>query len=114
MKGKLVKIKKTIKKVALMLSLTMLHVKSASANALQSSKFATGTMNLLKDLTSTLLWIVPVATVVLIIWQAMRLQNAEDDGEAKPIKKRMRIILICGVGAFLVDVTFNMILRYYQ
>lgn len=114
MKSKLIKLKNLTKKATLMFGLTLVYAKTASANNLQNSKLVTGTKQLLTDATTTLLWLAPAITVVLLIWHFIKLQNVEDDGEAKPIKKKMKIIAFSGIAAFLVDATFNILLRYYQ
>lgn len=114
MKNKLKRFKKALKDVTLMIGLTLLSSKYALANSVQNSKAFTGTEKLLKDVAAALLWIIPVTTAVFCVIQFVKLQSAEDEGDAKPIKKKIKIIVICGIAAFLADTMFNVILGYYK
>lgn len=98
---------------SVMISLIIMNSTTAYASGLKESAIVTGTQKLFKDTTSSLMLISPVVTVALIIWQFIRLQSAEDEGEMKPIKKRMKMIAIIGIGVFLVATMLNVILGYY-
>lgn len=107
------KIKNKIGLVVISISLFIMNAEVAYASGLKDSKLVTGTEKLFKDATASLMIISPVTTVALLIWQFIKLQSAEDEGEMKPIRKRMKMIAILGIGVFLVATMLNVILGYY-
>lgn len=86
----------------------------AYADSLKDSKLVTGSQKLFDDATNALLWIIPSITVVLIILQIPKLQAADDEQEARPIKKRIKTIAMWGAGAFVVDSVIKIILNYFK
>lgn len=111
------KLKNRINKLVILLSLIILNslnVLTVKAGTIQDSKGVTGTVALLNDGSAALIIISPIATGLLLAWNLFKMQNAEDETEAKPIKKRMKVILICGVGVFLAATIFNVVLGYYK
>lgn len=108
------KVKSALKTIGLSLSLALLMAPVASANNIESSVAYTGTKELLTDLGKALLLIVPIVTGVLVVLQAMKLQAAEDEGEAKPFKKRIKTILLFGGFAELASTIFTLIMKYYK
>lgn len=103
-----------IKHVISVLGISFLYANTAFAGSLQDSKIVKGTEKLISDLTTVFMILSAGLTIVLLIAQFMKLKLAEDDGDAKAIKKRMKIITISGVAVFLVSSTFNIILSYYR
>lgn len=81
--------------------------------AMENSKLVTGTKDLLNDGAKALLGIVPLTTILLELWYNSKLQAA-DETEEKPIKKKMKSILICGVLAFVISSLVNIIIGYYK
>lgn len=105
--------KKFFKKVSASILMSAVSFKYASANALKNSPLVQGTFKLVQDGTEALLWIVPAITIILIIWNFSKMQRVDEDVETTAIKKKIRLILYCGIGAFLVSGLFNLILGYY-
>lgn len=105
------------KKIALLfmfINLCMINTNIAFASSIATSKAVTGTKNLITDVTKALIILSPLVAGILIGWQFFKLQNAEDDGETKMIKKRMKVILIGGIGVFIGSGLTTIILSYYQ
>jgi hypothetical protein len=87
---------------------------SSSGGSLGASKLVTGSKKLLEDATFTLLIVIPFIAVVLILWEIIKSHNASDEGEVKPIKKKIfRILLGTGI-AFTIDGIVHIIVSYYQ
>jgi len=118
-RGKVImkKLKNLANKLVILLSVIILsnfNVLTVRAGAIQASKGVTGTVALLNDVSAALMIISPIATGLFLAWNFFKMQSAEDETEAKPIKKRMKVILICGVGVFLAATIFNVVLGYYK
>lgn len=111
------KLKNQANKLVILLSLIVLNssnVLTVKAGSIQESKGVTGTVNLLNDGSKALMIISPIATGLYLAWNFFKMQGAEDETEAKPIKKRMKVITVCGVGVFLAATIFNVVLGYYK
>lgn len=91
----------------------VLNTISVYATGLKSTKLYTGTMQLIADAQSVLLAVEAAFVVVLLIWQGMKMQAAEQ--EEKPrYKKNMWGIGITGVIIISLTAVVPVILAYYQ
>lgn len=114
MKRKLEKIKAAVMLVMLYVYTNFIYPVQVYAGTIAGSKMVTGTSALINDVVNALLIIIPVATVVLVIYRLFKLENAEDESDEKPIKRKIKSTIVIGVACFLVDTLFKIILGYYK
>lgn len=81
--------------------------------SLKDNIIVTGTTNLISDGTLVVTGLSAGLTVLLLLWQFTRLQSADDEGDAKVIKKKMKKIAICGIGVTVTAGLVATILGYY-
>lgn len=81
---------------------------------LSNSKMVTGTKNLIADATKVGTGLAAAVTGLILIIMFFKKQNAEDEGEAKAIKKKMKSVLICGVGITLAAAIVSVVFSYYK
>jgi len=92
----------------------MLSTATASASgSIGSSKLATGTENLVKDVTSWLLVIAPLVTVVAVIYYLIR-KTVSDEIDHKKWNSRISTAIICCIGVVAAALIINLIVGYYQ
>lgn len=84
-----------------------------SATNIYNTRAVTGTKNLITDATLALCAISAVVTIIMVIFELVKIQVADDDGDAKVCKKKIKKICICGISVFLVSGLFTVILKYY-
>ena len=85
----------------------------ALADDVGSSKLATGTEKLIKDITSWLLIVAPLVTVVAIIYYLIR-KTVSDEIDHKKWNSRISTAIICCVGVVAASLIINLIVSYYQ
>lgn len=88
------------------------NAKVAYAGDLEGSKMVTGTTKLLKDAMTVLQVMAPSVGAVMLIWNGIKLINA-DEQEAKPVKKRMVVILVAVLITILAATIIKTITTYY-
>ena len=81
---------------------------------LADSKMVTGSTKLIADATLVLTLLAPAVTTLIFIILNMKKQNADDDGEARAIKKKIRSVLVCGVGVTLSSAVITVIFSYFK
>ena len=91
----------------------LMSAPTALADDISSSKLATGTQNLIKDVTSWLLVVAPLVTVVAIIYYLIR-KTVADEMDAKKWNSRISTAVICCIGVVIASITINLIVSYYQ
>lgn len=79
----------------------------------QDSKIATGTQNLITDLTNWLLILAPVLTVLLVGYYLLR-KSSSDEMDGKRWDSRIKIAIICCVGVIVASGLINLIVGYYK
>ena len=105
--------KKKLLFLSTVFSTLALNTVSVYATGLKSTKLYTGTMQLIADAQSVLLAVEAAFVVLLLIWQGMKMQAAEQ--EEKPrYKKNMWGIGITGVVIITLTAVVPVILAYYQ
>ena len=104
------KIKKSITTIITLLSTSIFCCVQASA--IQNSQLATGTTNLIKDLTSWLTGIALTVTICIVIYLCIR-RAAADEQDKKMWDKRIVTSVISGIGAVLASSIINLIAGYY-
>jgi len=88
-------------------------VKDEGPGSIENSKLVTGTVNLGNDIQKSLLVVIPVTTVVLALWFFSKLQGADETDE-KPIKKKIKVVIVSGIVCFCIDALVGIILGYYK
>ena len=81
--------------------------------SVSDSKIATGTQNLIGDLTNWLLILAPVLTVLLIGYYLLR-KSSSDEMDGKRWDSRIKIAIICCVGVIVASGLINLIIGYYK
>jgi len=100
--------------VLLVLLITMMcAVPAYASGSVGSSKIATGTEALIKDVTSWLMILAPIAAVLLIIYFCIR-RSASDEMDQKKWNNRITAAIISCVGAVLGSAILNLVLGYYS
>ena len=85
----------------------------AVANGVQSSQIVTGTENLLRDVTTWLMILAPIAAALFIIYFCIR-RSAADEMDQKQWNNRIIVAVVSCIGAVLGSATLNLILGYYR
>ena len=111
---------KAIKKVGVGLVTTSLlfctntcFATEETGSAISSSILATGTKNLINDLTNWLMILAPVLTVCLVGYYLLR-KSASDEMDSKRWDTRIKVSLICCVGVVVASGLINVLIGYYR
>ncbi|MDL2233520.1 hypothetical protein LJC63_08075 [Ruminococcaceae bacterium OttesenSCG-928-L11] len=94
------------------LTLTLMQPMTAYA-AVTDSQIVKGTENLIKDVTTWLMVLAPVAAGLLIIYFCIR-RSASDEMDQKKWNNRIVVAVVSCIGAVLGSATLNLILGYYK
>jgi len=84
-----------------------------AAGNIGSSKLATGTESLIKDVTTWLLVVAPLVTVVAVIYYLIR-KTVSDEMDHKKWNSRISTAIICCIGVVAASLIINLIVGYYQ
>lgn len=95
------------------LSLFLAHPMPALAAGVNDSQIVKGTENLIKDVTTWLMVLAPVAAGMLIIYFCIR-RSAADEMDQKKWNNRIVVAIVSCIGAVLGSATLNLILGYYK
>ena len=106
------KLKESIKKVGLVTTSLLLYTSTCFAGV-QDSKIATGTQDLITDLTNWLLILAPVLTVLLVGYYLLR-KSSSDEMDGKRWDSRIKVAIICCVGVIVASGLINLIVGYYR
>ena len=99
---------------AVLMSVTaFLMTVPAYAADIGSSKLATGTEKLIKDVTSWLLIVAPLVTVVAVIYYFIR-KTVSDEMDHKKWNTRISTAIICCIGVVAASLIINLIISYYS
>jgi hypothetical protein len=85
----------------------------ATTGSIGSSKLATGTEQLIKDVTSWLLIVAPLVTVVAVIYYFIR-KAVADEMDHKKWNTRITTAIICCIGVVAASLIINLIVGYYK
>ena len=86
---------------------------NAMAGAIGQSKLATGTEQLVKDVTTWLLVVAPLVTVVAVIYYFIR-KTVSDEMDHRKWDSRISTAIICCIGVVAASLIINIIIGYYQ
>ena len=107
------KLKKVFIAALTTVSAFFISVTAYAADDFGTSSIATGTKNLINDVTTWLLIIAPIATVLFVIYYLIR-KGMADEMEHKKWNSRIITAVICGIAAVIASVTLNMLIGYFQ
>lgn len=109
------RIKRYLKKIGKVgLAITSLFCATSTCFAgVQDSIIATGTQNLITDLTNWLLILAPVLTVLLVGYYLLR-KSSSDEMDGKRWDSRIKVAIICCVGVIVASALINLIVGYYR
>ncbi|VDN47309.1 conserved membrane protein of unknown function [Petrocella atlantisensis] len=113
MKNYLKKLGQWMKKTSLVFYILLLTSTTAYAGEVGDSKLATGTEELINDLTIWLMILAPIVGIVLIIYFFIR-RSAADEMDQKKWNNRVTTAIISVIGAVLTAATLNLIIGYYS
>lgn len=106
------RILKKIEKVGVVITSLLLGTNTCFAGV-ADSKLATGTKNLITDLTNWLLILAPTVTILLVGYYLLR-KSASDEMDSKRWDTRIKVAIICCVGVVVSSGLINLIIGYYQ
>jgi len=95
------------------LSIFCVNLTANAAGSFGSSTIATGTKQLIEDVTTWLLIIAPIATVLFVIYYFIR-KGMADEMEHKKWNSRIVTAIICGIAAVIASALLNMLTAYFQ
>ena len=85
---------------------------AGGGGSIRDSKIGQGMFNLVKDVTGTLQWILPVVGACFIVYYVIRIQTGEEQ-DAMRYKKSIIRVLICIVIGVLAVKIINLISKYF-
>ena len=97
---------------AILASAFLLSPQHVLASNVSGSKLATGTEQLIRDLTTWLMILAPIAAGLLVIYFCIR-RSAADEMDQKKWNNRVVVAVVSCIGAVLGSATLNLILGYY-
>lgn len=83
-----------------------------SGGAIQDSVIGKGLMNMIKDLTGTLQWIIPVAGVMVILYYVFKIMTGDEQDQMR-YKKAIVKVLVCIVVSIVAVTIVNLITKYF-
>lgn len=101
-----------IKRIGLVTT-SLLSYANICFGAVGDSKLATGTTNLINDLTNWLLILAPVLAVLLIGYYLLR-KSASDEMDSKRWDTRIKVTIVCTIGVVVASGLITMIIGYYK
>jgi len=113
MKKYLKKLGQWMKKSSIAFYILLLTSTTAYAGEVGDSKLATGTEDLINDLTIWLMILAPIVGVLVIIYFFIR-RAASDEMDQKKWNNRITTAIISVIGAVLTAATLNLVIGYYS
>lgn len=107
------RIKDKLKKLATAGLLAGLTISSTAHAAIADSKIASGLTNLLNDASTWLMGLAPVAGIVFVAYFFIRKTGA-DEQDQKKWADRIKMAIICSVGALVAGVIINTLSGYFS
>lgn len=79
---------------------------------IQSSKLGQGLLNIVRDITGTMQWILPVTGVCVILFYVFKIMTGDEQDQQR-YKKSIIKVLICIVIGLLAVTIVNLISKYF-
>lgn len=106
-------IKGIIEKINVMIIAMMCSAQSVLADGIQNTTLATGTRQLIEDVTSWMTGIGAVVTILMVVYCLIR-RNMADEMDHKKWQQRMTVSLVSGIGVIAATSVINVLVSYYQ
>ncbi len=79
---------------------------------IQSSKLGQGLLNIVRDITGTMQWILPITGVCFILFYVFKIMTGDEQDQQR-YKKSIIKVLVCIVIGLLAVTIVNLISRYF-
>ncbi len=79
---------------------------------IQSSKLGQGLLNIIRDVTGTIQWILPITGVCFILFYVFKIMTGDEQDQQR-YKKSIVKVLVCIVIGLLAVTIVNLIARYF-
>lgn len=83
-----------------------------NGGSIAASTLGTGIMNIIKDITGTLQWIIPVTGVGVILWCIFKIMTGDEQDNVR-YKKNLIKTLICVVAGLIAVTIVNLVAKYF-
>lgn len=80
--------------------------------SIQSSKLGQGLLNIVRDLTGTMQWILPITGVCFILFYVFKIMTGDEQDQQR-YKKSIIKVLVCIVIGLLAVTIVNLVSRYF-
>lgn len=80
--------------------------------SIQSSKLGQGLLNIVRDVTGTIQWILPITGVCFILFYVFKIMTGDEQDQQR-YKKSIIKVLVCIVIGLLAVTIVNLIARYF-
>lgn len=81
---------------------------------LADSNLVKGSTKLIADATLILTGLAAAITTLWVIILSIKKQNADDEGEARAIKKKIKSVIVCGIGITLAAGLVTVVFGYFK
>ncbi len=79
---------------------------------IQSSKLGQGLLNIVRDITGTMQWILPIVGVCFILFYVFKIMTGDEQDQQR-YKKSIIKVLVCIVIGLLAVTIVNLVARYF-
>lgn len=83
-----------------------------SGGEIQNSKLGQGLLNIIKDITGTMQWILPVTGVCFVLFYVFKIMTGDEQDQQR-YKKAIIKVLVCVVIGLLAATIVNLVSRYF-
>ncbi len=83
-----------------------------NGGAIENSVIGKGIINMIKDLTGTLQWIIPVAGVMVVLYYVFKIMTGDEQDQMR-YKKAIVKVLVCIVVSIVAVTIVNLIAKYF-
>ena len=80
--------------------------------SIQSSKLGQGLMNMIKDITGTLQWLLPVVGVAMCLFFLFKIVTGDEQDQQR-YKKSIVKVLVCIIAGMVAVTIVNLIAKYF-
>lgn len=84
----------------------------SGGGSIQSSKLGQGLLNIVRDITGTMQWILPIVGVCFILFYVFKIMTGDEQDQQR-YKKSIIKVLVCIVIGLLAVTIVNLISRYF-
>lgn len=84
----------------------------SGGGSIQSSKLGQGLLNIVRDITGTIQWILPITGVCFILFYVFKIMTGDEQDQQR-YKKSIIKVLVCIVIGLLAVTIVNLIARYF-